>query len=45
MTNTLLWTAFYVFLALVVLAVVVRLVKGRLHRNEPRGPYGRRARE
>ena len=42
MTNTLLWTAFYVFIALVVLAVVVRAVKGMLHRKDPRGPYGRR---
>ena len=45
MTNTLLWTAFYVFIALVVLAVVVRVVHGLLHRKEPRGPYRRPPRE
>ena len=45
MTNTLLWTAFYVFIALVVLAAVVRLVKGLLHRKDLRGPHGRRPRE
>jgi hypothetical protein len=45
MTNTLLWTAFYVFIALVVLAVVVRLVKGLLHRDAPRGPFRRPPRE
>ena len=41
MTNTLLWTAFYVFIALMVVAVLVRVIKGLLHRKEPRGPYRR----
>ncbi|MEJ8836357.1 hypothetical protein [Ramlibacter sp. AN1133] len=41
MTNTLLWTALYVFIALVVVAVVVRGIKGLLRRNEPRGPFRR----
>jgi hypothetical protein len=45
MTNTILWTAFYALLALGVVAIVVRWIAGVRHRNDPRGPYGRRPRK
>jgi len=45
MTTNLLWTVFYVLIALVVVAVVVRAVSGLRHRNGPRGRYGRWPRE
>ncbi|GAB3661666.1 hypothetical protein [Ramlibacter alkalitolerans] len=45
MTNTLLWTALYVFIALVVLAVVVRAAKRLSRRDEGRRPYRGRRRE
>jgi hypothetical protein len=45
LTTTLLWTLFYVLIALVAAAIVVRAIAGLRHRNAPRGPYGRQPRE
>ena len=39
MTSTLIWTAFCVLVAFMVLALLVRGFTGLLHGKEPRGPY------